>query len=293
MRYKIKCYEFINIAVIILSFLFFCNLILENKDTVNDISFTGYKIWIWILVVIIFCIIHSIKLIRFYLILLEEKLNFKRFVRVYIKTTFVNIVLPFKSGEIFRFYCYSKEISNYKMGFMSILVERFLDTCALLLFILPFEILISKRLSNLTYLLLVFVILGFIIYSIFPPTYKYINKLLILNIKSKKSLKILECLEYTNEWYAYIKKLINGRFLLVFFLSFSAWIMEYLFVFLLLKVLDMKFLLQKFNIYINSAFTARTDEILQIYTLIGAAVFGMIMLIIYAISFKRGDSVEK
>lgn len=287
MKSKKANYNIINIIVIGLTFLFLANLILKNKDVIMNISPVNNKIGILIVGVIIFCGIHILKLLRFYLILLEEKLDFKRFIRIYIKTAFVNITLPLKGGEIFRFYCYSNETNNYKIGLLSILVERFLDTCALLVFILPLEIYFKHQLSYITLFLLIFVLLGFIIYNIFYPIYKYINRFLILNVVSKKSLKVLEILEKQNEWYLYVKKLIKGRFSLVFLLSFLAWTLEYIFVYFVSRVLELQFSLQTFNIYINSGFFGKSDKVLSIYTVLGAIVFGITMLSVYAMSFKK------
>ena len=196
--------------------------------------------------------------------------------------------------EIFRFYCYSNETNNYKIGLLSILVERFFDTCALLLFIFPFEILFTHQVSSITLFLVLFVFLGFIIYNVFYPVYKYINKFFILNVTSKKSLMVLEILEKQNEWYLYIKKLVKGRFSLVFLLSFLAWSLEYIFVYFVSIGLESKFYLQTFNIYINSGFFGKPNTVLSIYTLLGAVVFGITMLIAYSISFKkrRGSDVK-
>ena len=291
MKNNTKIYKIINIIVILISFVFLGKIMFENGAVAISFFLKSNKVWSIIIVIIIFCLIHIIKLIRFYFILLEEKLELKRFVRIYIKTTFVNIVLPFKIGEVFRFYCYSNETNNYKIGFTR--VERFLDTCALLLLILPFTIFVDKSILSVIYVFVIFVILGFIIYNMFYPMYNYINTFLILNTTSRKSLKILKVLEDANEWYIYMKKLIKGRFKLVFLLSLLAWIMEYLFVYILSTILGVKFLLETFNIYIISAFLGREDNLLQMYKLIGAATFGAIMLIAYAKSFKRGENNEK
>ncbi|WP_236895911.1 lysylphosphatidylglycerol synthase domain-containing protein [Clostridium beijerinckii] len=287
-------YNIINIIVIVLAFLFLGNLMLKNKDIISSFSTINTKIEIVIVGSITFCVIHILKMLRFYLILLEEKLELKRFIRIYIKTAFVNITLPVKSGELFRFYCYSNETNNYKIGLLSILVERFFDTCALLLFLLPFEMFFRNKLSYITLSLLVFVIIVFIIYNVFNPIYEYVNRFFILNINSKKSLKVLEILENQNEWYLYTKKLIKGRFSLIFFLSFLAWTLEYFFVYFISKALELQFTLDTFNTYINSVFRGIVDKVLGIYTVLGAIVFGITMLGVYAISFKkRGNSSVK
>ncbi len=43
-----------------------------------------------------FFAVHALKMMRFYLVLLEQKLSVRDFVFLYIKTTFVNLLIPFK-----------------------------------------------------------------------------------------------------------------------------------------------------------------------------------------------------
>lgn len=291
MKYKSRWYCIINIVIISLSFLLLANIVLKNKNLLVNFSKINNKLIFFAVGITIFIIIHIFKLVRFYLILLEEKLEFRRFIRIYIKTTFINIMLPLKTGEVFRFYCYSNETNNYKIGFLSIVVERFFDTCALLIFTLPLEAILNKRLTRLNVLLLVFIIVGFIIYNIFYPIYKCINRFFILNIKSSKSIGVLNVLEQLNEWYLYSKKLIQGRFSIIFLLSFLAWTLEYIFVDFISKGLGINFSLQLFNAYINSAFIGGSNEILMIYTILGAVVMGLVMLVVYSVGLKKkGES---
>ncbi|MVX62871.1 hypothetical protein GKZ28_04030 [Clostridium chromiireducens] len=280
-------YNTINIIAIILAFLFLGNLVFKNKESIISVYYINNKAGILVAGAITFCGIHILKILRFYLILLEEKLEFKRFIRIYIKTAFINITLPVKIGEIFRFYCYSNETNNYKVGLLSILLERFLDTCALLFFMLPFEILFRHQLSYVTLFLVIFIIIVFVIYNVFNPIYKSVNKFLILNVESNKSLKVLEVLEKQNEWYLYTKKLIKGRFLLIFFISFLAWALEYFFVYCVAMAVEFPFSIETFNTYINSAFIGRIDKALGIYTVLVAIVFGITMLIVYTINLRN------
>ncbi len=286
MKTKKVNYKIINIIFIILAFLFFINSILHSNLVVD--YFKNIDIVLFSITIILFVCIHILKILRLYVILLEEKISIKRFIRIYIKTTFVNIALPLKMGELFRFYSYSEETKNYKIGFFAIIVERFLDTCALLLFIMPIQAFYLKKISIISILLIMFIVCGFVSYNIFDPIYRYINKFLILNSKSRKSLKILKFLEESNCCYVDCKRLIQGRFLLVFCLSFFAWSLEYIFVYGAAKMLKKKCSLEIFNTYINSAFNGQFNIIYTFYTLMGLISFGIILFVIYIKRIKRG-----
>ena len=53
-----------------------------------------------IILIILFLVLHVLKFIRIYFILLEEKIPLGRIIKIYIKSTFVSIVLPFKIGAV-------------------------------------------------------------------------------------------------------------------------------------------------------------------------------------------------
>ena len=94
-------------------------------------------VWMIILFLILFMLVHIAKMTRLYLVLLEQKISFGRFVVVYLKTTCVNLIVPFKLGEIYRVYALAKETKKFPVGFLSVLVDRFFDTVSLLLILIP------------------------------------------------------------------------------------------------------------------------------------------------------------
>ena len=49
-------------------------------------------IWWTILIVIGFFAVHLFKMARLYLVLMEHKISFGRFVLLYIRTTFINLI---------------------------------------------------------------------------------------------------------------------------------------------------------------------------------------------------------
>ena len=56
--------------------------------------------------------------------------------KVYIKTAFVNLLIPFKLGEIYRMYAYGYKIKSYSKGVITIIVERYFDALVLLALLL-------------------------------------------------------------------------------------------------------------------------------------------------------------
>ena len=86
---KNKIYYLINIFFLAISILFI------NYTGIFQMKFTIYQ---FLVLILIFLIIHILKFFKIYLILLEEKIPLRVMARLYIKTTFVSTVLPYKTG---------------------------------------------------------------------------------------------------------------------------------------------------------------------------------------------------
>ena len=89
---KKSVYIFINIIIMIISMMFVAKMGYHlNYRKINiDTNI--------ILILLIIVVVLSLKFLRMYLILLEEKLSIKRFIKVYIKSVFATVCIPFKLG---------------------------------------------------------------------------------------------------------------------------------------------------------------------------------------------------
>ena len=45
-----------------------------------------------------FIAVHFFKMLRLYLVLMEHRISFGRFILLYLRTTFINLITPFKLG---------------------------------------------------------------------------------------------------------------------------------------------------------------------------------------------------
>ena len=60
--------------------------------------------WLIPVFLVAFVLVHFAKMLRLYLVLMEHELSFGRFVILYMKTTLINLIIPFKLGEIYRIF---------------------------------------------------------------------------------------------------------------------------------------------------------------------------------------------
>lgn len=281
-RWIYNCINLFSILAAFIMLLFFGN---NYKKVLIDFFYSHQILKIITIFSILFCLIHVVKLLRFYLIIMENRRNIGklRFIKLYIKTTFVNILLPFKIGEIFRMYCFSEALCNYKVGILSIIIERFFDTCAILLFMIPIEILTDYRVSYLSCFLVFFILLVFCTYRLFEGVYSYLNHFFLFHMDGKKSLKYLKCLEKANDCYTYVKHLVFGRISVIFGLSICSWGIEAIMFWQISKLLFCKFSLKDFSTYMITSFGFKMNDISIMYIINGSIIFGIVMFFIYIV----------
>lgn len=287
---KNKRYYGINIAVFLLTIFFFSRMVFENfmwlrtEGTIKSFFF---------LCLLSIVATHFIKALRLYFLMLETRPTVVRFLRTYIKTTLVNLVLPFKLGEFFRMYCFGHELKNYKTGILIILADRYFDTIPLVLILIGFVVFGKDSLSGVIIVLVMFLLIITIVYSIFPSTFRYMNRFLIVNTNSDRGIQALELLKKIQHWYSYIQELITGREIILLILSGLAWFMEYGALYCLITGIGHKFSTTEFVAYMDSIFAGNVSEYVGLYLGINAVVLVMMAVVAYGRNFvtRKRDGI--
>lgn len=250
------------------------------------------KVLIVIALLALFGLVHLIKLMRLYLIVMERDVMFERYVPAYLRTTFVNLLVPYKLGEIYRVGVMSRITGSFKIGFFSTLVDRFFDTLSLVLIILPYQLFISGKVTVPIILLFAFLVIMILFYILYPSTYRYLNRFIIMNRTSGRSMTALKWLESIHEWYEYVRQLVTGRYGLLIMFSFVAWIFEFGVLALVSKLLGQTFDIQAFGDYISGILGGLTGRLSHVYTIGAAAVIlvaTIVSLIVYAMKKKKAN----
>ncbi len=245
--------------------------------------------WLWLIPLFLvgFTLVHLSKMMRLYLILLESKIEFKRFILTYLKTTLTNLIIPFKLGELFRIFCFARETRVFQVGLFGVLVDRFFDTVTLLVILLPFELFVTGKVTIVTGILTIFAVVAVFIFVVFPGIYGYLNKYIIMNKTSKRSMTALRGLEVAKTWYQHVKDLIKGRYALIVLLSCAAWIIEIGVLWCLSGMRDIRFTPKAFSDYIATIFMSGSSELLVTYTIIGAALIAATTIVSYIIYYTN------
>lgn len=285
---KKKMYLSINIIISTLAFVFLFQMFWSNRVIYTFIK--GIHWFYFVLGAIFMAFVFIIKFLRIYLILLEQRIPLKRFIKIYIKMAFIMLAIPFKTGELFKMYNYSYEVKNFKIGTLSVLVERYFDTCALFIILISLEGIVFKRISLLSILLVTFILVLTIIYFTFNSTHKYLSKYLLLNVESQRGVIALKLLSECKEWYRYTTKLLNGRSMLILLLSCIAWIIEYVEIIFIAKAYRVDFNIYNFTEYLKSILIGNGNEQFAIYGFISTLLLAVCAIVLYSvIYFKKGS----
>lgn len=224
------------------------------------------KILLLVLILLGFCFVHLVKLMRLYLILMDEKIPFERYVPAYLRTTLVNLIIPFKLGELYRVGVFWRLSKGAKTGIFSIVTDRFFDTLAIVIILLPYQILISNKVTLPAILLTVFLLVILFAYIIYPSSYTFLNRYIIISKTSKRSLSVLRALEAVNDCYEYVKCLIKGRYGLLILLSLVAWIAEIMVIAGFSRLIGANFIVSDFGAYIESIVLGASYSVSRMYT---------------------------
>lgn len=241
--------------------------------------------------------VHLFKMMRLYLVLMEHKIGFGKFVLLYLKTTLVNFIIPFKLGEVYRIFAIGKATRHWQVGVLSILVDRFFDTLALCAILLPLDIFVFGKASVITWVFLALMAVVVACYASVLPTYRYLNRYLIKEKSSTRAMAALKGLDVVKIWYDFTQNLISGRFALILLSSFAGWFCEIGVLHMLAKLLPMytnistePFGIADFNSYIQAIFGMGESMILRPYTICSIVlIFAFTVVGVAAMLIKTGS----
>ncbi|MGN1167765.1 MAG: lysylphosphatidylglycerol synthase domain-containing protein [Lachnospiraceae bacterium] len=221
MNKRVIQYDIINLAVIGITVCFFVYEYKNIAELFADKSFFSILI-----LLVSAMLVHSIKAGRLYLALYGSGIGFKTYLKAYCKVTPVSIVLPFKSGELFRMYCYGTQMKSGLKGIVIILLDRFMDTIALVTTILIVWIFNGGRISSFAYVLIIFLVFVLLVYIVFPGVYSFWKKYLLCAKATDNKLAALKVMDKLYLIYREIAGVVKGRGIILYFLSLLAWGIE-------------------------------------------------------------------
>lgn len=227
------------------------------------------------------------KGLRLYFILLGRWHGFESFVNTYNQITLINLIYPFKLGEIYRIYKIGKKIGSYSLGFVTVLVDRFFDTVPLVFLFLLAEQkneIVSYTVPGVV--ITVFVLL-FLAYLVYPSFYFCLNRYLMLAPPSEIKLRTLKILEDVRSWYLYTKSMVHGKSGILLFFSAIGWIFEYLAIFSISSLSGTAIEMGGFVKYLTSVFVGSENAFTKAYLFFSITVFAIVFVVMGILASRR------
>lgn len=218
---KSRMYKLINILVIAISMLVFTFEYYDSGQLFKNINLCSIIVFLVLVVVV-----HILKSVRLYLALYYSELKWSDFIKVYCKVTPVSVVLPFKIGDVFRMYCYGQLVGNLLRGVVITMLDRFMDTAALVTVIILTWFLAGGKMDLLVYLFVIFLIITCVIYFVYPGIVRIWRKSLLKSNATERRIAILGVLKKFDEIYKEIDGVTKGRGIILYILSILAWGIE-------------------------------------------------------------------
>ncbi len=170
--------------------------------------------------------VNVIKAFRLYIILFGNTFVFGEFLHVFTKASILNLILPYKIGELFRGYYLGKLIHSYPNGYIMAVLDRFVDTLGIISVFIFSNMMLDKKPGSIFVALTVFLAAVMIIYGLFRPLYNYWNHFLVVRKNSANTIWALSVLECCNSAFRSAEGIIRGRFGILYILSLTAWLIE-------------------------------------------------------------------
>ena len=216
-----KFYRLVNLVFLLATVALLVGLLLN----LNELFITEPPGLVVALLVTVLAV-HSIKGFRLYFELYEKRMPKGLFIRQYCKVMPASMLLPFKLGDVYRAYCFGWHIKDYMAGVAVIVLDRFVDTMALLTIMLVFSLLYEVQLGLLFYLLIFVLFVLLIFYEACPGMCRYWRRYFLQMKATRRNLLELRLVMEFQRAYEELQAVVRGKFLLVYLLSLAAWSVE-------------------------------------------------------------------
>lgn len=214
-------------ALSFFSLLIFVAAIIYYFVFAADVNMLDNEVLYVTCVIILVVLVHILKALRLYIILYGTlDISLADYLKLYTMTTPVSAILPFKMGEIYRLFVYGNYMSDYIKGTIIVLLDRFIDTAALIFIVLISFLIYGGQISSIVFFFILFLFLVILFYLSFKSIYLYWNKRMIKAPASKKSIGFLKYLKNVNAIYDDVSLIYKGKGIILLLLSILAWILE-------------------------------------------------------------------
>ena len=216
-----KVYIIANSFFLLLSAVMFCQVFMDDTDKSGEGSLHLVGV-----VLLTAAVVHGLKAFRLYVALYGKGVSFGGHMRQFSKTAIVSMILPVKTGDFFRAYCYGDLVKSWYSGIVLTVLDRFMDTLALVSMMFLMQVAGIAQAVPLLYMLLAALTGILACYLICPQTCRYWKRYFLCLDASERRNQVLRSLCYLEHAYGEVAVVVKGRGVILYMLSLAAWIVE-------------------------------------------------------------------
>lgn len=235
------------IVVIVVAVL--CVFLIQSAYSKEDV-FSFALTWIFVGSAA-FLMLHIVKFIRLYFLLNESHINTGTLLTLYLQCTIVNLLIPFKLGEVYRWYRIGTYIKDYKTALLSLITERFFDISVVLSIMTAGMLFFEIQINNTIIIFALITLFALLCYNGFSPTYRYLNSYFVTKRTSSKDIIALHLLEIGADWNSHQKKITQNKSVMILALSIIIWALEFVTLLCVARSCYFKFSISEFLAYIS------------------------------------------
>lgn len=215
-----------------LGFLYFFYHLLEQNES-KDFSKVLSSLNPVYLVLSLLCYLasHFLRGMRIAILMGRQDYSLLTLTKMQFYTNSINLIIPFKLGEIYRVLEFNKLFKEKEKLIISIITEKAVDLVLLLFWaVLAIYFLNNQSLPifDLSILMVLAVIFITFVFFVVPENFKYLNLFLAKRYTNKKANKILALSTTITKTTESIKKIIKTNFYTLFLLTIGIWSFEVL-----------------------------------------------------------------
>jgi len=178
-----------------------------------------------------YLISHVIRAIRVVVLMGRQDYSLWKLIYMQFYTNGINLILPFKLGEVYRVIEFNKLIKDSNRLLLTIITEKTLDLLLLFVWALIAILFLGQDiavLKTVVYILLFLIISSLIILFVVPENIRSINLFLAKRYNSKWVVRVLALSDRVATVIANIKLTLKGNASTIILLTFAIWFFEML-----------------------------------------------------------------
>ena len=225
----------------------FLYAIYKYSTTFKEVDLLGEMVrigwWKIILSTFFYLFSHLLRSFRIAVLLNRQDLSLKKIIEKQFYTNGINLIIPFRLGEIYRMYSFNEIIENYQTSVITFITERALDFFILFIGLIATILIARVDMASLNTPLIfafIFVLVALFIYYVLPENIRSLNLFIARRYNTRNTLRILA---FTGKFYNIItelKNILRQKVATLMVLTAIIWIFEVAGFLFLIQVLPLK-----------------------------------------------------